>query len=126
MTRLPCGAVFGMLFTLLALSTAPQIHAQAASGQQQSSVSDKELAAFVKAYVEVQKIRTEYEPVLKNTQDPQERRRIQQTGDAKVKAALEKQGMGVEKYNKIFAAVDGNEALRKKTLKLIEHERKST
>jgi len=82
---------------LLCWSTAPQIHAQAASGQQQSSVSDKDLAAFVKAYVEVQKIRTEYEPVLKNTQDPQERRRIQQTGDAKVKAALEKQGIGVEK-----------------------------
>lgn len=31
----------------------------------------------------------------------------------------------MEKYNKIFAAVNGDEELRKKTLKLIKQERKN-
>ena len=52
--------------------------------------------------------------------------KIQQEGDSKVRAALEKQGFAVEKYNKIFAAVNGDGELRKKTLKLIEQERKKT
>jgi hypothetical protein len=119
-------AAIGMLLGLLALSTAPRIHAQGPAGQERRNVTEKDLAAFARAYVEVQKIRSEYEPALRNARDPKERQRVQQTGDAKIQAALDKQKMAVEKYNQIFAAVNGNEELRKKTLKLIEQERKST
>lgn len=117
--------IFGMLIGVLFLSIGPAVQGQGASNQQEN-VTDKELAAFVKVYVQVQKIRSQYEPVLKNTQDPKERQKIQQEGDSKVRAALEKQGFAVEKYNKIFAAVNGDEELRKKTLQLIEQERKKT
>jgi hypothetical protein len=90
---------------------------------QEASVTEKDLAAFVKVYVEIQKIRSEYEPALKETQEPQQRQKIQQEGEAKLNAALAKQGMEAENYNRIFGAVSADEELRKKTLKLIEQER---
>ena len=114
--------IFGMLIGVLFLSIGPAVQGQGVSSQR-GDVTDKELAAFVKVYVQVQKIRSQYEPVLINTQDPKERQKIQQEGDSKVRAALEKQGFAVEKYNKIFAAVNGDGELRKKTLQLIEQER---
>ncbi len=93
---------------------------------QQANVSDKDLKAFVKAYVEIQKIRLAYEPSLKNAKGPEESQKIQKEADSKIEKLFKKEGFSVESYNRIFATVNGSEELRKKTLKLIEEERKKT
>ncbi len=43
-----------------------------------------------------------------------------------MKEAVEMQGLSVESYNRIFAAVNANEELRKKALKLIDEVRKNS
>src|SRR5436309_12921073 len=96
------------------------------STAESSNVSDKELRAFAKAYVEYQKIRQNYEPKMDNTRDEKEKLNIQREGDDKVKQALEKQGLTPQGYNRLFAAVNGNPQLRQKALTLINDERKKS
>jgi hypothetical protein len=116
-------ALIGLVF----LSFSPITHAQGLPKQTQSAeptkLSDKDLRVFAKAYVAYQKLRQTYEPRLGNIQDPKEKQKLQQEGDAKVKAALEQHGLTPQSYNRLFAAVNGNEQLRQKALKMINEER---
>jgi hypothetical protein len=96
------------------------------STAESSNVSDKELRAFAKAYVEYHKIRQNYEPKMNNMRDEKEKLKIQREGDDKVKQALEKQGLTPQGYNRLFAAVNGNPQLRQKALTLIDDERKKS
>ena len=116
-------ALIGLLF----LSFPSITHAQDLPKQTQSAeptkLSDKDLRVFAKAYVAYQKLRQTYEPRLNRAKDPKEKEQIQREGDLKVKEALEKQGLTPQSYNWLFAAVNGNEQLRQKALKLINEER---
>lgn len=118
----------GTAIGLLLLGPTPATSAQEPSRQQpaaqQADVSDKDLKAFVKAYVEIQKIRLAYEPSLENAKGPEESQKIQKEAESKVEKVFKKEGLSVESYNRIFTTVNGSEELRKKTLKLIEEERK--
>ena len=95
-------------------------------GSQQATVNEKELKAFVKAYVETQRIRQQYEPALEKNQDAEKDRLIENKANNELKKNLAKQNLTVEQYNRIFNQVNSNEALRRRTLKLVEEERKST
>ena len=120
-------AVFGAMIVLMGLWTTPAAGAQESPKQGpstgQTNVTDKELATFAKTYVEYNKVRQAYEAQLSKVQDPKERAKIQQEGNLKVKQSLEKHGLTPESYNRLFAAVNGNEQLRKKALKMIDAER---
>lgn len=94
--------------------------------QAPAKISDKELLAFAKAYAEVQQIRAEYEPSLQRTKDARQSERLQREANTKLKKTLDKQGLSVDRYNKIYAAVNANEALRRKTLRMVEQERKKS
>lgn len=122
--------MLAVLIGLLTLWFAPVALAQQAPSQQGSGeqvrVSDKELRAFAKAYVEFHKLRQRYERSLNDAKDPAEKEKIQQEANTKVKDAVENQGLSVENYNRIFATVNANEELRKKALKLIDSERKKS
>lgn len=89
-----------------------------------TAVSDQELTQFVKAYVEYQRIRSSYGPALDSAKDAARKKQIEQEANAKVKQSLDTHGLSAERYNRIFAAVNNNEALRKKVLKQIDDERK--
>jgi hypothetical protein len=91
-----------------------------------TSVSDSDLRAFVKAYVENQKIREKYEPTLLNTPDPDKSKPIQDQANAELKKALAKQNLTIEKYNRIYTLVNNDEQLRSKALKMIDEERKKS
>ncbi len=82
--------------------------------------------AFAKAYTEVQQIRSQYEPTLQKTKDAKESERLQQEANAKLKKTLAKQGLSIDRYNKIYATVNADPALRRKALKLVEQERKKS
>jgi hypothetical protein len=116
--------LFSLWLEPAAHSQQPQNPASKQGTNQQ--VSDQELTAFAKAYVEYQKVRQHYESSLNNAKDSAERERIQQEGTQKAKEAVEKQGLSVESYKRIFSTVNGNEELRKKALNLIKEERKKT
>ncbi len=95
--------------------------AQAASAQ--PNVGDDELRAFVRAYVETQKIRREYEPPLEKTTDPDKSRSIHNEANEELKKTLAKENLTVAQYNRIFSQVNNDAQLREKALKLIKEER---
>ena len=91
---------------------------------QPTAVGDKELRSFAKSYIEFHKIRMEYEPALNKASDPQERSTLEQDAVVKFGKVVEKQGLTLESYFRIFQTVNANETVREKALKLIEAERK--
>jgi len=115
---------FMVLVLLLAGSAAlaeearPQLPAAA-----QTRVSDIDLQAFSKAYIDYHRIRRTYEQRMSKSENAKEKDKIQKEGNAKVKLALEKQGLTAQSYNRLFSAVNGNETLRLKALKFIDQER---
>lgn len=92
---------------------------------QQSEISAQELNAFAKAYVEFHKIRSAYENSLDDVRDRQEETKAQHEALIKIDKALEKQGLKPDAYYRIFKAVNADEKLRAKTMKLIEEERRA-
>jgi Domain of unknown function (DUF4168) len=94
--------------------------------QEKANVSDQDLKAFAKAYVEVDKIRLAYEPSLRNARDPEQLQNIQREATVKMEKAVEDQGLTREAYVRIFNSVKDDVELRKKTLKLIQEEQEKS
>jgi len=112
----------------VSLTLANAVWAQTQAPAQQSpgastEVSDQELQAFAKSYVEFHKMRTIYEPQVGVAKTPEEKTRIQQEAVAKFSSVLEREGLTMERYAALYKAVNGNERLREKVLKLIEDEK---
>ena len=111
-------------------ATIPAWRVQAASTETgattASKITDKELKAFAKAYVEYHQIKRNYEPKLKTVKDEKAKQQVEREGNDKVLHALEKQGLTPQKYNQLFAAVNKDPQLREKALDLIEAERQKS
>jgi len=112
------------LIGLWNLPAGAQSSKPSASQQVSTNVSDKDLRSFAKAYVEYHKLRQSYEKQIGSVQDAKEKEKLQREGDSKVSKALEKQGLTPQSYNRLYTAVNNDEQLRKKALKMIEEERK--
>jgi Domain of unknown function (DUF4168) len=110
--------------SFLSLPFAEQVQAQE-SPRQQRSVSDNQLRAFAKVYVEVEKIRRTYEPRLKEANNVEESKQIQIEAVSKMLGALTKEGLTEESYREIFDIARADEGLRKKLIELINEESKS-
>jgi hypothetical protein len=123
-------AIFAIVAGLAILCFAELVPAQVSPKQEpagkQANISDKELKAFVKAYVEYQRIRQEYEPAVNSTQDPKEKQRLQDEGNAKLKKVLDKEGLSPETYNRIFETVNTDKQLRSTVLKMVTEQRKKS
>ena len=91
---------------------------------QRAKVSDAELRAFVKAYVDNQKIRQQYEPPLMDNKDPEKGQQLQDQANAELKKSLAQQNLTIEAYNRIYTQINNDDELRNKALKLVEEERK--
>ncbi len=119
--------LFGLPAVLSVLSTTPastaQERSQKTNASERTTVNDKDLTAFVRAYVAYHKTRQIYEPRLVKAKDPKEKAMIQREGDAKVTQALERFGLTPQSYNQLFQAINRDEGLRQKALNLIHAER---
>jgi len=122
--RVALHLALGLLIALLygaAVATAVEAPAKPSDA---SGLSDKELKAFAKAYVDYQKIRQTYAPALEQAKDPARKKQIEQEANAKIKRSLDAQGLSVTRYNQIFAQVNSNPPLRKRVLQQVEEERR--
>ena len=116
-------AIFVAGFLILPL--AKQVRAQE-SPKQQLSVSETQLRAFAKVYVEVEKIRQAYEPRLKEAKNAQEGKQIETEAVLKMQGALTEQGLTQESYTQIFEIARADEGLRKKLIEIINEERQKS
>jgi hypothetical protein len=118
--------VIGWSLLCFSFPASAQQPSKSQTANHQADVSDSELRAFVKAYVDNQKIRQKYEPPLKNATDPEKNKQIQDEANVELKKSLAKQNLSVENYNRIYNLVNSDAQLREKTLKLVEEERKGS
>jgi len=109
-------AIICLLFGSGGLGSTQQTAPSAANADQEN-ISDGELRAFVKAYVDNQKIRHT---------DTQKNREIQERANADLQKSLAKQNLTVDQYNRIYNRINSDERLREKALKLVEEERKKS
>ena len=114
------GAILVAAF--LILSFAKQGPAQE-SPKQQLNVSETQLKAFAKVYVEVERIRQAYEPRLKEAKNPEEGKQIQTEAVSKMQGALTKEGLTEESYRQIFEVARADKGFRKKLIEFINEER---
>jgi len=119
--------VLGHLTVFVLLLAAPAVLAEDARPQQpataQTRVSDIDLQAFAKAYVDYHRIRRTYEQRISKAENAKEKDKIQNEGNAKVKQALKKQGLTAQSYNRFFTAVNADKTLRQKALQFIDQKR---
>lgn len=107
-----------------ALALPPQTISQDhAVTEGQSEISDQEFRAFAKAYVQFHKIRSEYEPQLGSAASDQEKGHIEQEAVAKFSAALEREGLSMERFGALHRAISTDPALRHRAIELVEEER---
>jgi hypothetical protein len=92
----------------------------------QPNVNETQLRAFAKVYVEVEKIRQEYVPRLKETKNAEEGKQIEAEARSKMEGALTKEGLTAESYSQIFEIARADEGLREKLIKLINEERQKS
>src|SRR5499426_2180965 len=104
---------------------AKQVRAQD-SPKQQLNVSETQLRAFAKVYVEVEKIRQAYEPRLKEAKNAQEGKQIETEAVLKMQGALTEQGLTQESYTQIFEIARADEGLRKRLVEIINEERQKS
>jgi Domain of unknown function (DUF4168) len=109
----------------LILSLGKQGRAQE-SPKQPVNVSETQLRAFAKVYVEVEKIRQAYEPRLKEAKNAAEGKQIETEAVLKMQGALTQQGLTQESYTQIFEIARADEGLRKKLVELINEERQKS
>jgi flagellar motor protein MotB len=86
-------------------------------------LDEKQLRSFAKVYVQVEKIRQEYEPRAKEASGPEEGKQIQQEAQSKFQQVLTKEGLSEESYTKIFEVARADQDVRKKILQMISEEK---
>lgn len=117
----------GLALSLTPVGSSSALYAQTKTQDQrpadsQSTISDDELKAFAKAYVQFHKIRAEYEPKLGGAASPQEKGQVEREAVAKLGAALERQGLSMQRYAALYQTISADQELRDKALKLIKEE----
>jgi hypothetical protein len=116
-------AIFVVGFFILSFSK--QVPAQELP-KQQLNVSEPQLRAFAKVYVEVEKIRQAYEPRLKEAKTAEEGKQIEHEAVSKMQGSLTKEGLTGESYRQIFEIARADEGLRKKLIEFINEERQKS
>lgn len=116
-------AIFAVAFLMLPF--AKQGGAQGLPNQQ-LSVSENQLRAFAKVYVEVEKIRQAYGPRLKEAKDAEEGKQIETEAVSKMQGALAKEGLTEDSYKQIFEVARADDGLRKKLIEFINEERQKS
>lgn len=119
--RLSLAILFAVL--LSGVSVPHAIFAQAVPNQGAAQLDDEHLRNFARVYVQVEKIRQEYEPRAKGAASSDEGKQIQEEAKTKFRDALSKEGMTEENYSQIFDVARADEGVRKKLLQMIVEER---
>jgi hypothetical protein len=108
------------------LALAAQAFAQPSGQPVQPEISDSELRAFVRAYVDNQQIRQQFEPTLQSNSDPAKEQQLQDQANAALKQSLARQNLTIDQYNRIYQRINSDEELRQKVLRMVDEERKKS
>lgn len=85
-----------------------------------ATISDAELDKAAAAYAEIQVIRQQMQQSVQQTQDPNERQRLQLEANQRMVQAAENAGLDFETYNSIMGQVRSNNELGERFRKKIQ------
>lgn len=89
--------------------------------QQQPAEFDQEsLERFADAYVDVGEIHTEYSQRLQEVEAPEDAQELQQEANDKMVEAIREQGLEVQDYSEIAAALERDPEMRENVVSMIE------
>lgn len=78
---------------------------QAPQAADPADISDQELEAFAKSYVALWQINSAYTQRLQSVRDEERAKTLQREADARMRDALEQNGLTGERYQAIYTAV---------------------
>jgi GTP1/Obg family GTP-binding protein len=116
------GIVFLVLIVLMlvpASGWSQEYGARQQAGQDEVSVN--EIASFAKAQNQVVKIQQEYRAKLSGIDDPAQQQPIVQEMNGRLVAAVQQEGLSVERYNEISNAAQSDPALQQRISQLMEN-----
>lgn len=117
------------LLALAALLIVPATFAQAQQQQSQQAapqvdVSAEEIEEVAVLFVEIGEVRTEYQSRLRDADDSEKARAIQQEMQNKITQTIDEfEGLSVERYDKIVQAAQADDELKEKILAQVEKQR---
>ncbi|MDN3516187.1 DUF4168 domain-containing protein [Aquisalimonas lutea] len=122
-----------MVPLLSGLLLSPLLHAQDDPGgqsaqqeqapaetRQQQDFDDETLEQFADAYVEVGEVHREYSERLQDTEATEDAQQLQQEANDKMVAAIEANGLEVQEYSAVAAALERDPELREEVVGMIE------
>lgn len=87
----------------------------------QAWISDAELEKAAAAFAEIQEINQELERSVQQTQDPNERQRLQLETNKRIVQAAENAGLDFETYNSIMSEIRMNNELNERFQKKVQN-----
>lgn len=88
--------------------------------QEVPEITEEDLAKFVQAYKAVLQVREEYTEKLRQAEDHEESRELQQASNEAVNAAIEDSGMTRDRYREVATAVNADPEIREKLNERLE------
>ncbi|MEX0730292.1 MAG: DUF4168 domain-containing protein [Aquisalimonadaceae bacterium] len=103
------------------MSQAQEQQPQQQMDQQEAADFDEEsLEKFADAYVEVGGIHTEYSQRLQEVEAPEDAQELQKEANDKMVEAIREQGLEVQDYSEIAAALERDPEMRENVVSMIE------
>ncbi|MCK8516926.1 DUF4168 domain-containing protein [Methylonatrum kenyense] len=123
--------ISAMLITplLAGLAVSPMVMAQddgygeaepLEQAQDAENFEQQELERFADAYVEVGEIHADYSQRLEQAEDPDQAQEVQQEANDRMIEAIQEQGLEVQDYSEIAAALERDPEMRDEVVTLIE------
>jgi hypothetical protein len=107
------GIVFSVLFALVLVPASGWSQGYGTAQQtEETEVSSNEIEAFAKAQNQVAKTQQEYQPRYSEAEDQAEQQSIVEEMNRKMVAAVQGEGLSIERYNTISRVVQSDPALR--------------
>lgn len=99
-------------FVMASLTIGGAAMAQQGQGQAQSpSFTESEVESFANVVQEIQSIRKEYQPKMKEAGDKQQKTALQKEAQQEMIGAIKEEGLTVKKYSQISKAIPNNPEL---------------
>jgi len=102
-------------------SAAQELRAPGAAAR--DNIGETDLRAFAKAYLQSEKIRSEYGPKFNSASSQQEKGAVEQEAVTKFNEAVEHEGLTMQQYTGLYQTVSTDPELRARVLRLVEEER---
>ena len=100
---------------------------QSSGGSQSAGVevSDEQLQKFADAYGQIQSVRAEYTPKIRNADDQQKRAQLKKQGQQEMVAAIKQADLEIQEYQQIGQQLNGNKGLQARLQELMQEEQES-